>query len=177
VEMKQELARAAVSMVEPGAAVFLDASTTCSEVAELLPGAAPLTVITNARGVIERLRGEHNIDLICVGGTYSQIFDAYLGVVTENALHTLRADLLFLSTSAVRGLTGYHQDQQVIRTNRAMMEAADRRVMLVDHTKFGKSALNRFADLTEFDAVMTDRGVGTDVRNALLEAEVPLQVV
>ncbi|WP_435106499.1 DeoR/GlpR family DNA-binding transcription regulator [Arhodomonas sp. AD133] len=176
-ESKRQLARAALQRVEPGMAVILDASTTCAEVAEVLPEAAPLTVITNAHAILERLRQENGIDLICVGGTYSETFDAFLGVVTENALHSLRADVLFLSTSAVYGLTGYHQDEQVIRANRAMMEAADRRILLVDHTKFGKSALNRFADLTEFDEVLTDRQLDGGVRDELRDAEVPLQLV
>lgn len=177
VACKQRLARAVVDMLEPGTAVILDASTTCVEVAELLPEAAPLTAITNAHGILERLRVEPQIDLICVGGTYSETFDAFLGVVTETALHSLRADVMFVSTSAIQGQTGYHPDEQVIRANRVMMEAADRRVLLVDHTKFGKSALNRFADLSEFDDVITDHHIDPRLRDELLDAGIALRVV
>lgn len=176
VNLKRRLARSAINMIEPGSAVFLDASTTCAQVAELIPEVAPLTVITNAHGIISRLRSEEDIDLICVGGTYSDTFDAFLGVVTEKAVRSLRADLLFLSISAVRGITGYHQDEQVIRTNRAMMESADRRVLLVDHTKFGKSALNWFAKLTEFDEVIVDSDLDKDAHLELLDAEVKLKL-
>ena len=57
------------------------------------------------------------------------------------------------------------------------MRVAEQRIMLVDHSKFGKSALNLFADLAEFDRVFVgDRLARTDCE-ALEAAGVRLETV
>jgi len=58
-----------------------------------------------------------------------------------------------------------------------MMRVAEQRILLVDHSKFGKSALNLFADLADFDRVFVgDRLARTD-RDVLEAAGVRLEVV
>jgi DeoR family fructose operon transcriptional repressor len=42
---------------------------------------------------------------------------------------------------------------------RAMMRAAQRSILLADHTKFTNTYLARFAALTEIDVVITDTGL------------------
>ena len=65
----------------------------------------PLTVITNNAAIIDALKGEAGITLIAFGGIYSAKFNGFFGVVTEEALARLRADIAFISTPAVQGLT------------------------------------------------------------------------
>ena len=52
VKAKEELARCAVELVEPGQSIMIDESTTGLAVARLLPSRAPLTVITNFLAII-----------------------------------------------------------------------------------------------------------------------------
>ena len=98
---KEALARFAVEMVEPGSAVLLDDSTTALALSRLLPAVGPLTVITNYLRVLNDLSGQPGIRLIALGGDYSASHDAFVGVVCENAIESIRADVFFMSTSAV----------------------------------------------------------------------------
>jgi DeoR/GlpR family transcriptional regulator of sugar metabolism len=58
-----------------------------------------------------------------------------------------------------------------------MIAAAAKRVLLVDHTKFGRVALHRVAALRDFDLVVVDEGIDEAGLRQLRDAEVPFQVV
>ena len=174
---KEALARFALRQVEPGQSVMLDESTTALMLAKLLPEKAPLTVITNFSLVLDELDGVRGIDLILLGGQYLPALDAFGGAVCEAALSAVRADVLFMSTSAVSDCLALHQDQEIMRGKRAMMASSKHRVLLVDHTKFDKVALHRLAHLRDFDLVVTDTGTDSTELAKLREASVPFEVV
>ena len=176
-EEKQQLARAALLLIEPGQAVLIDESTTGLALARLLPERAPLTVITNSLSVMQELRSARDIKLIVLGGDYWPRHEAFCGLACEAAVSALRADLLFMSTTAISGGVAYQPDQDMAIAKRAMIAAAARRVLLVDHTKFGRVALHRLAPLTDFDLIMTDAGIDDVGLRQLREAQVPYEVV
>jgi DeoR/GlpR family transcriptional regulator of sugar metabolism len=176
-EEKQTLARAALSQIEPGQAVLIDESTTGLALARLLPGRVPLTVITNSLSVMQELRSVRDIKLIVLGGDYWPRHEAFCGLACEAAVSALRADVLFMSTTAISGGVAYQPDQDMAIAKRAMIAAAARRVLLVDHTKFGRVALHRLAPLTDFDLVLTDDGISEGGLRQLREAQVRYEVV
>lgn len=173
---KEALARFALRQVEPGQSVMLDESTTALTVAKVLPEKAPLTVITNFSMVLDALNRVRGVDLILLGGQYLPALDAFGGAVCEAALSAVRADVLFMSTSAVSDCLALHQDQEIMRGKRAMMESSKRRVLLVDHTKFDKVALHKLAHLRDFDLVITDTGTSSSELAKLKETSVPFEV-
>ena len=65
----------------------------------------------------------------------------------------------------------------MVQTKRLMMAAAARKYLLVDHGKFGRTALHFLTDLTAFDAVFTGSELGQPVRDALQAAGVSLWLV
>ena len=46
-------------------------------------------------------RNVDDIDFICLGGQYHRTYNAYIGIVCENAISRLRANLLICSASAI----------------------------------------------------------------------------
>lgn len=159
---KEALARAAFSLVEPGQAVILDDSTTGLHLAQMLPQRQPLTVITNFQRAMNELIGHPGIALIALGGQHYQWCDAYMGSVTLNALRSLRADILFMSTPAITDDICFHQHHDAALVKRAMFEAAAKRVLMVDHSKFTKRALHAHIGLAEFDVVIVDTATSPD---------------
>ena len=175
-DVKRTLARSALDLVEPGQSVMVDESTTGLALAELLPGKSPLTVITNFLAIVKRLAGEPGVDLIALGGAYYPAYDAFLGMRTNDAIRSLRADILFMSTTAVTDGVCYHQSQETVAVKHALMASATRRVLLIDHTKFSKSGLYRLAPLTDFDLVIVDAQADEAILRDLRQQGVRLEV-
>lgn len=173
---KEALARHALTLVEPGQAVLIDDASTTLALAKLLPSRGPLTVITNFRPSIEALYGAPGIRLIALGGEYFPNHDSFMGVVCEDALATIRADVFFMSTSAVSGGVAWHQEQVTVSAKRAMLRAARRRVLLIDHGKLGRTALHQLARLSDFDLVIVDDGVDEAGLEELREFRVPFGI-
>lgn len=148
---KQQIAAAALELVEPGMSVLIDESTTGLALARLLPVRAPLKVVTNFLAAVNALALHEGVDLVALGGDYYPAYDAFLGLRTSEAIGSLRADVLFMSTTAVTVGHCYHQSQETVAVKRALMTAAGRRVLLLDHSRFGKHGLYRLAPLTAFD--------------------------
>ena len=174
---KDAIAAAAAELIEPGQAIIVDDSTTAGRLTALIPARKPLTVITNSQTVIDQLKNVHGIETISLGGHYSSRFNAFFGYVCEQAIASLRANVLFMSTSTVFGGAAYHQQEDVVRTKRALMQVVDKRVLLIDSSKFGMTALIRLADLKEFDLVITDSGIGAAEAEAIRQNGVRLKVV
>jgi DeoR/GlpR family transcriptional regulator of sugar metabolism len=174
---KQALAAAALAEIQPGQVVLLDDSTTANALAALLSQIAPLTVVTNSVSATLALRDCDGIDLISLGGDYHRTYNACIGHLCLNALRGLRVDVLFCSASAIKGTASFIQDQQVVAVKQAMMASAARRILLADHTKFGKTALHLLDDLTAFDAVLVDDGLDPKTSEELRAAGVKLQLV
>lgn len=174
---KQAIARAAAELVHPGQTVMLDESTTTLCMAPHLSGKTPLTVITNGLAMIDRLKDAHGIRLVGLGGTCNTRLGAFFGLVCETAVASLRANILFMSTSAVHAAAACHQDEEVLKAKRAFMAASDARILIVDSSKFGVTALHRMAGLDAFDAVITDSGLPAENRDRLRDERVRLTVV
>lgn len=173
---KKAMAALATGMIGPGDVIALDDSTTACCMVDHLVTMGGLTVVTNSLGIASTLATMPAISLMALGGRYHPTFDAFFGLMCEQAIGALRVGTLFMSVSAVHGVNAYHQEQDIVKAKHALMRSADRRVLMADSTKFGSNALNRLADLSEFDVVITDDGLDRATRDCLLDHGVTLQV-
>lgn len=171
---KAAMARSALDLVEPGMTVMINDGSMAAVLGAQLGAKRPLTVITNNAAVMDTLKGEAGITLIALGGVYSSKFNAFFGKLTEDALANLRADIAFISSPAVSGLEVFHMDDSVVGTKRAMMAAASQTCLLVNHSRFGQTALYRLAGLSEFDHIITDQPPEAQAMAALQGAGLPL---
>ena len=173
---KDAIAEVVLTYIETGQSIILDDSTTLLPLTRLLPKVAPLTVITNFLPIIHELTKFPEINLICLGGEYDARFDTFTGMLCEQAVSELRASVLITSTSAVSDGQAYHPDPQIIKVKQAMMKVVDRKMMLLDHTKFNKTALHHLADLKEFDHVIIDHKVDKYIIDQLEEKGIKVDV-
>ncbi len=175
-EEKARIATFAMRFTEPGQTVLIDDGSTTGSLARHLAGMRPLTVITNNMTVMQALAGQLGITLITLGGQYSERFNGFFGLLAEETLRGLRADVAFISSSSILGLSAYHQDQEVLQIKRLMIASATRKYLLVDHGKFGRSALYHLATLDRFDGIVTGSAPDAAVADALASSGIPLFV-
>jgi len=171
-QQKERIARAALELLPPaGATILLDAGSTTSRIASLLPREHRLTVFTHAVPVAARLASYPQIDLHLLPGRVRTTTQAAVGADTVRALADLRADLAFIGTN---GLTREHglstPDHDEAATKRAMVASARQVVVVADASKIGTETAIRFASLDEVDVLVTDDGIDEADERDLLDA-------
>jgi DeoR/GlpR family transcriptional regulator of sugar metabolism len=177
IEEKRRLARAAVAHIEPGNAIVWDDSSTTFQVTEFIESVTPVTVITNALPVLEKLKDVQGVDLIALGGRYHRGYNGFFGMACENAIRSYHVDVALLSTTTIQDLALFTQDEHVLRSKQVMMEIARKKILLVDESKFHFSALNYVADLRAFDVVLVSGSVDREIVERMSDGGVKLQLV
>jgi DeoR/GlpR family transcriptional regulator of sugar metabolism len=175
---KQAIARAAVRLVEPGRAIGLTAGTTTWRLAHHLLDVPDLTVVTNSVRVAEVLDREPRPDrtVVLTGGVRTPS-DALVGPVAVSTLQALHVDVLFLGVHGMADGAGFTTPNLLeAETNQAFVAAAERVVVVADHTKWGVRGLSRIARLDDADVLVTDAGLAADAR-AVLEEHVGRLIV
>lgn len=176
---KSAIAQAALAYVEPGMSVMLDDSTSVLHMIEGLADRTPLHVTTTFLAGLRRLAdlaADCDLTVIGLGGVYDVPHDSFVGMQCLEQISGIRADTLFMSTSAVSTTDAFHQEERIVALKRAMVRAATRRYLLVDHTKLGRVALHKIVPLEEFDVVITDPRADPDVLAAWESAGIRYQV-
>lgn len=175
-DVKRAIAEAAAELVEPGMTVMINDGSMASVLGDVLARKKPMTIITNNAAILERNKGENSLTLMGLGGVYSTKFNAYFGIVTEEALSRLRADIAFISAPAVSGRVAYHMDETVVRTKRAMMASSRQSCLLINSRRFGHTALHVLAELTEFGTVISDRPLPQETSIELNSGETVVKI-
>ncbi len=160
---KMRIAKAALDLVPAEGTILIDAGTTTSHLAELLPVDRELTVVTNALSIATIVAGRGELRLYMVGGRIRGRTQASVGEWATAALSSVHVDVAFLGTNGLtvgRGLTT--PDQQEAAAKRAMVTSARRAVVLADASKVGVDHFCRFADLADIDSVVTDSSLDAE---------------
>ena len=162
-ESKEKIAREAIKFIEPGMSVMLDDSTTALALARLLSDFGPITVITNFRPIIEILSDSPDVQLIILGGIYSRTHDSFIGIPNMTGIENYAVDAVFLSTSTMHEGVTYHQEHDVVLMKRAMLQTGNRKFLLLDESKVGRTSLNRFAPVSDFTDVIFTEAIPNEI--------------
>lgn len=174
---KRALARAALQHLAPGMTLAMDDSTTAAALVPQLGGTLPLTVITNFLPAINTLVEEPDIDLIVLGGQYDRNLECFDGPVVIDQLQQLRADVVVMSVAALHDGLVLHPSPDAARRKRALIDIGEKKILLVDATKFDRRASHRMCPVGLYDLVITDRDTRQADLDALAATGVEVQVV
>src|SRR5262245_2730886 len=153
---KRRVGRAASDLVADGQSVLIDVGTTTLELARQLRG-RNLTVVTSSIAVVEELLPDPAVELVVLGGVVRRNYLSLVGMLAEDALRQLSADVAFLGASAIReDLSVMDTTMVEVPIKRGMIAAARRSVLLVDAAKFRMNGSVRICGADELDAVVTD---------------------
>jgi DeoR/GlpR family transcriptional regulator of sugar metabolism len=158
VEAKERLAAAALQLLEPGEAVFVDSSTTGYFVARrIIHGNLRCTVLTNAVPIIQLLCevDAPQVELIGAGGTLRKLTRSLVG---PQAMRTIEAHFADHVLFSVRGLThdGHLTDPDPLEAEvkRGMIERARQAVLLIDGSKLDRPALTEITTVERVGVVL-----------------------
>jgi DeoR/GlpR family transcriptional regulator of sugar metabolism len=175
---KEAIAAAAVDLVVPGSAVGLSAGTTTWTLARQLATVPDLTVVTNSTRVADVLlsashalmHGPARPNVILTGGVRTPP-DALVGPIAVASLESLHLDLVFLGVHGMDPRAGYTTPNMLeADTDRALVAAARRLVVVADHTKWATVGISTIVPLDRADVVVTDDHLSLDAQATLRES-------
>ncbi|PWS39878.1 DeoR family transcriptional regulator [Streptomyces sp. ZEA17I] len=177
---KEDIARTAAAMAQPGSAIALSGGTTTYALARHLLDVPDLTVVTNSvrvadvfhdaqRAASGRAARPGTATVVLTGGVRTPS-DSLVGPVADRAIDSLHFDLLFLGVHGISAEAGLSTPNLAeAETNRRFVRSARRVVVVADHTKWGTVGLSSFATLDEVDAFVTDAGLTAGAREEIAE--------
>jgi DeoR/GlpR family transcriptional regulator of sugar metabolism len=177
---KEDIARAAAGLVAAGSAIALSGGTTTYALAHHLLDVPDLTVVTNSVRVADVFHTAQRsggaggqrpgaATVVLTGGVRTPS-DSLVGPVADQAIRSLHFDVLFLGVHGISAEAGLSTPNLAeAETNRHLVQAARRVVVVADHTKWGTVGLSSFAGLDDVDTLVTDAGLSAAVREEIAE--------
>ncbi|WP_156252906.1 DeoR/GlpR family DNA-binding transcription regulator [Pseudactinotalea terrae] len=160
---KQRIAEAALDELGNAESVYIDEGFTPDLVARGLGRVArPLAVVTNSLSAAQHVAEftQHNVYIL--GGRVRARTQASVDEWALRMLREFTLDVAVLGANGVsheRGLTT--PDPVVAAVKRAAVAASHRRIFAGIHTKFGVRSFAHFADIADFEVLITDTGLSS----------------
>jgi len=179
VPQKEAIARAALAYLPPpGAAIFVDASTTCLFLArEIIRSVTTdLTIVTTSPALLNQFTSR-TVRVIALPGELDQLVRVIGGAWTVEFLSTLHVQAAFISGVGLTLEAGLTSERRAIGdVLKEVVKRSPHTYMLVDSSKFGRTALLHISWPWQVTAVITDAGLDADVVNAYTEHGVAMRL-
>lgn len=157
---KVRIGRKAASLVKPGDVIIIDTGTTTDHLARHLPDMKALTVICYNMNILLHVRNKTNCRLILAGGVFHENTQMFQSEEGEALIRRIRATRAFISAAGINESLGVTcANQYEVEAKKAAMGSSQQKILLADSTKFGRVQQAHFADLSDFDMVITDRKI------------------
>lgn len=177
-EEKIKISRKAASLIEPNDVIVIDTGSTTENLPKFIPENMPLTIICYTLNILFNVYENKNWKLVFPGGYFHNntlMFESLEGI---GIIKRIRANKAFISAAGVSEKLGvtcatdYEKE-----TKRAVIDSSDVKILLIDSTKFGKVKISHFADLTDFDIIITDTGISKEFVNIIKNIGIKLYIV
>ena len=169
-DAKHRLAAVAARQIRPDTFIGLDASSTVYHISDAtLP--ANLTIVTSGLDTFVNLQTASpglGIQPIVTGGRFQPETHTLVGPDAVRAIASYHYEAFFFSAySVIAGGGVYEDSEENTEVKRAFSERSDRRILLLDQSKFGHRGGVRICGLDEVDLVITDGRPGIELEETL----------
>ena len=173
---KSAIGRRAAELVRDGDVIFIDSGTTTLQMIDHLADRRELTIITNNLEAIVRALPHENITIIVLPGQVRRKTHSLTGDDAVRYLKRFNVRTAFIAATGVssHGVTNSSPLEYEIK--KCAVESAEKTVLLIAEAKFGVTGLMTFAQLADFDALVTDETPAPEVRRELADNGVELIV-
>ncbi|EMN3917938.1 L-fucose operon activator [Citrobacter farmeri] len=153
---KADIARKALSWIEEGMVIALDASSTCWYLARQLPD-INIQVFTNSQPICQELGKRQHIQLISSGGRLERKHGCYVNPALISQLKSLEVDLFIFSCEGIDG-GGALWDSNTFNADfkSVLLKRASQSLLLIDKSKFNRSGEARLGHLDDVTHIVSD---------------------
>ncbi len=166
IQAKKAVGKAAAALVEDGDIIYIDTGTTTMNMMDYLGGCTNVIVLTNSLDAINRALPLTNINVICLPGTLERKTNSFVSADTVRTLEKYNITKAFMASSGIAesGIVTNSSPLEYEIKKAAIADSKDV-YLLIDSTKYGKSALLTYANISEMSKVIVDE----DANPGLLE--------
>jgi DeoR family deoxyribose operon repressor len=175
---KLKIGQRAVSLVQPNETIILDIGTTTEILARLLREDAPITVLCYTLNSLVEVFKKKNCTIIFAGGYFhpqTMMFDSPEGI---ELIRRTRADKAFVSAAGIHdelGVTTVYPHE--LQAKKTVLGSAKNRILVVDSSKFGLTKSVYFAEIADFQTIITDSGIPEKYASFIRERGIELITV
>ena len=170
---KRRIGRAAAALIKEGEIIALTPGTTTTEVIRGIPLNHRVTVVTSTVNVAMELSKRKDLDVFVTGGHLRGEWFSLVGPTAAQSLSHLSIHTLFIGADGVdskQGVTCFSPDESQL--NSTMVKHAQRKIAVIDHSKFGVVAGWRICPTSELDILITDSGATDEMIEPFEKAQV-----
>ena len=157
-EEKHRIALTLARQIPDQASLFINIGTTTEEVAKALMDHTGLRVITNNLNVASILSGKQGFEVIVAGGVVRARDRGIVGEATIDLIRQFKVDFGIIGISGIDAdgsLLDF--DYREVRVAQTIIDQSRTVFLATDHTKFGRNAMVRLGEMSQIDALFTDR--------------------
>jgi DeoR/GlpR family transcriptional regulator of sugar metabolism len=140
----------------------VDAGTTAYHVARHLVDKAQM-VVTNSLPVANLFASASRVEVVVSGGIIYPRLGVLVGPLAVEAFSKIHADVAIMGAGgiALDGVTNSHA--LLIDIQRQMIRGAQKIILCLDHSKFGRKSMIQLCDLDDVDTIVTDSLAPTEL--------------
>jgi len=152
---KDAIGRAAAELIQPNQSVIVDAGTTAYHVAKHLVDKAQM-IVTNSLPVANLFASASRVEVVVSGGIIYPRLGVLVGPLAVEAFSKIHADVAIMGAGGitVEGVTNSHA--LLIDIQHQMIRGAQKVILCLDHTKFGRKSMIALCELSAVQAIVTD---------------------
>lgn len=159
---KKDIAIFASTLIQDGDSIYLDCGTTCLELFKRIHH-KKITIFTNFWKILQYVDRNTKAKIIMAPGTYNPITQAALSESTIQFFQNYYIDKAFISVLGIDldyGVSIPSMSDALVK--KAILDSSNKKICLVDHTKFNKKYMSKIANVDDFDMVITDKQLKDD---------------
>lgn len=159
---KKDIAIFASTLIQDGDSIYLDCGTTCLELFKRIHH-KKITIFTNFWKILQYVDRNTKAKIIMAPGTYNPITQAALSESTIQFFQNYYIDKAFISVLGIDldyGVSIPSMSDALVK--KAILDSSNKKICLVDHTKFNIKYMSKIANVDDFDMVITDKQLKDD---------------
>ena len=168
IDAKKKMAQQVANMVPNGASIFINIGTSTEMIARALLLHKGLKVVTNNIHVASILSANEDFQVIIAAGEVRHSDGGIVGEATCDFISQFNMDIGIIGISGI-GADGalLDYDFREVKVAQAIIANSDKIILAADHSKFGRSAMVKQANINQIDVLVTNKAVPASVEKIL----------
>lgn len=175
---KERIARSALSIIDDEDDILFDAGSTTEVLASILPTHYTGSVLCFSFNVLSHILKRHDIEVTVTGGNFHRSSMIFESTESIHMVRNRRVHKAFISASGIHTRLGVTcSNDYETELKRAGIQSAEQRILLIDASKFTYFNHFHFADIQDFDIIITDNSLDDSIKKEFQNIGVDLRFV